>query len=65
MLTLEKILYLSAEELRSETRTELTSREEYFLLNEHLEHMNLVESIDSTAASIMGAVVTYQNMYSS
>jgi hypothetical protein len=60
-----KTFLLSAEELQSERKTDLTPKEEYFVLCEHLRHVQLMENLDSSSAPIIGAVFTYQNMYSS
>ena len=47
-------------------KTSLTAKEECFLVFEHLRQLQLIERLDKSSVSIVtGAVVTFQNMYSS
>ena len=57
--------WFSAEELQNETKTDLTPQEKYFIVCEHLRQVQLLENLDTSSAPIVGAVFTYQNMYSS
>ncbi|XP_028394843.1 uncharacterized protein LOC114518989 [Dendronephthya gigantea] len=54
-----------AEELISGRKTEMTAQEQYFLFSEHLRQMQLLENLECSLAPVVGAVLTYQNMYSS
>ena len=51
--------------MHSESKTGLTNQEEYFLVCEHLRHVQIMEDFGSSSAKAVGTVVTYQNMYRS
>lgn len=51
-------------ELQTKSKTSLTIKEEYFLLSEHSRQLEVLENLDNSSSSVIGTVVTYQNMYS-